>query len=160
MVSAQLNKAPCQKMCAYKRLAVPFLFIFEQFPTYLGNMRVRGTYKMLDNTAVAASKQKNTNNKKINLRINWADKATDTLIEVWAEKNHTDCLRNPKSSKDTCSVYQNLEVSSEVMSAHFALRCLYLSQMLRKQQTVRGFPGQHQDNNCHWHYHYYYCHCY
>ena len=34
---------------------------------------------MLDDTAVAASKQKNTNNKKTNRRINWADEATDTL---------------------------------------------------------------------------------
>ena len=56
-------------MCAYKRLAVPFLFIFKQFATYSGNMRMCGTYKMAEDTVVAASKQKNTNNK-INRGIN------------------------------------------------------------------------------------------
>ena len=98
MVSAKLNKAPCRKMCAYKRLAVPFLFIFEQFPTYSGNMRMRGIYKMADDTVVAASKQKNSNNKKINCGINLVDEATDTLIELWAEETIQIALENAKSS--------------------------------------------------------------
>ena len=50
--------------------------------------------------------------KKIKNRgINWSDKATEILLELWSEESIQLSLEHSKSSKETRVVYGNLKVS-------------------------------------------------
>ena len=46
---------------------------------------------------------------KKNRGINWSDKATKALLELWAEESNQMSLEQAKSSKETRAVYENLK---------------------------------------------------